>query len=361
MIEAPLYVDFLLTPVCNYKCSFCSASKINNIDAIKTLSLDVIRDTLIELDRMEVLRVSFEGGEPFLRDDIFDILAIADECDFEYYINTNGSLLSDDIIDKLSKTRISTLCLSIDGDNPEIHDLSRGVQGAFNKINSVVPKLLEKNIKVNAIITLTKYNYRNIYDLILYIESLGIANASIMLLANVGDADGDIGLTYEEWESTLIDLSLKKKSKEIKLNLKIVPTSESLKPWEIYLPLKKSNNLDLFNVWISEDNKSLSKENQTSCTAGKSSMAIDGYGNVYGCSLMVSMPGLSAGNINYNSINEIWNESEIFNIYRNMKYKDIEGKCSTCDELKQCKGGCRACSYSATNKYNGSDERCFYN
>lgn len=350
----PIYVDLLVTSVCNFNCDFCSASAPNKKNR-DDLSLKEIEKILLELDSLEVLRIAFEGGEPFLRKDFFDILKIADTCSFDYYINTNGSLIDKTTAKKLKKTRVSKICVSIDGPNAEIHDAIRGYDGAFYRATNAIKFLLEENVKVNAIITLTKKNYKYLYETLNFLSSIGVTKVAIMLLATVGENNKDLGIPFVEWEKLLLKLSADKFEKKLPVDLNIVATSEASCQWELFLPLK--NNKEFYYLW-SDKNKSPAVKNDFSCTAGKRNLAIDGSGNVYGCSLMVSNKELIAGNIKNNSIKSIWETSFIFNKFRNLKLKNIKGPCKECLYLEKCTGGCRVCAFNFNKNILDSDYRC---
>ncbi len=75
---------------------------------LKCCHLKQIEKTLYDMDDLGLLRISFEGGEPFLRDDFIEILEIADRCDFEYYVNTNGSLIDKAMAKTTWKNKNST-------------------------------------------------------------------------------------------------------------------------------------------------------------------------------------------------------------------------------------------------------------
>lgn len=136
--KSPYYVDFSVTPFCNLKCSFCSASAAGKCSQNnKIMSLEKIKDIFDQFDDNNILRVSIEGGEPFLRDDIIDVLRLADEHMFSYYINTNGVLIDEEMAYEISKTNVDKICISIDGPE-QIHDLSRGVKGTFNKVKRAI-------------------------------------------------------------------------------------------------------------------------------------------------------------------------------------------------------------------------------
>ncbi len=248
--------------------------------------------------------------------------------------------------------------MSIDGPSAEVHDMCRGYKGSFEKMKNAVKYLHEQGIRVQAIITLTKLNASYLYETMKFIKSLGITSASMMLLATVGGASEQLCLDFNEWTDLLLKLSIDKQEGKLPIELRIVPTGESRCPWELYLPLKNSGRTDLMSHWIPENSVLSFEDTAFGCTSGKTSMAIDGYGNVYGCSLMVSMDGLSAGNINDDPIKEIWNRSQVFNDFRKLTYDQVQGPCSDCDDLSKCMAGCRACAYSLTGLTNGSDLRC---
>lgn len=359
--KSPYYVDFSVTPFCNLKCGFCSASAANNKSNNKSMSLSDIERIFDEFDKNDVLRVSIEGGEPFLRNDIIDILKIADKHVFSYYINTNATLITEDLVKEIAKTKVEKLCISVDGPNENIHDKSRGVKGSFKKTINAIKMLLNHQVSVDAIITLNKSNKDYIIETLEFLKSIGIKNVAIMLLATVGDASEnmkDMYVNFDEWKSILVDLTILKKSNKLPVNLNIVSTGESKCPWEIYIPLKLANMADDLKVWISDNNVSTLSNEDFGCTAGKDNLAIDGYGNVYGCSLMISEPNLIAGNIFDNSLSDIWNTSSVFNSMRKASLSDIKGECRECELLYNCKGGCRACAFSLRKSLIESDIRC---
>jgi len=358
-IFSPYFADISITPVCNYKCSFCSASAdVSHEKRIKIISLDRIEKLFYELDTLGILRIGFEGGEPFLRDDIIDIFHLADKYHFNYFVNTNGSMINEEMAKRLGNTKISSVYLSIDGPNSKLHDYCRGTIGAFEKVLEANRYLQQENVNVRGIFTLTKLNADYILDTLELYRDIGISKAAIMLLATVGSASNELYVDFEKWTEILIALSEKKLSGELPVNLKIVPTGESKHSWELFLPLKTIGKTEYLDLWINNDTIETTSKDDYACTAGRDNLSIDGYGNVYGCSLMTSYKELSAGNILDDSLLNIWENSKIFNLFRKLKLKDVLGKCNSCDELYNCRAGCRVCAYGLTKKINGSDLRC---
>lgn len=357
-IRDPYYVDFSVTPYCNLKCSFCSASACGKYSKTYEISFDEVKDIFNQFDENNIMRVSIEGGEPFLRSDILDILELVNNHMFSCYINTNGTLITEEIAKRISTSGVEKICISIDGPE-EVHDRSRGIKGTFKKVKEAVGYLQKYDVPIDAIITLTKINAKYMIETFDVIKNMGINNVAIMLLATVGEASKNhVSIDYSEWKEVLINLTDLKKENKLSVNLQIVHTGESQLPWELYLPLMEAGREEDLSMWIPPNITSSLEESDFGCTAGRDNLAIDGFGNVFGCSLMISSMELSAGNVLKDKLSNIWRNSEIFQMMRSSKLDNIEGKCKDCKLLYKCKGGCRACAYAKSLNYKFSDERC---
>lgn len=362
MVKYPMYADIAITPKCNLNCSFCYANANKHLKIEKKiLTLEDLSKIFDQLDNLGVMRVGFEGGEPFIREDWLNILKEADKHYFTYFINSNATLIDDEIAKSLSTTNVDKICVSLDGSCEEIHDHSRGKKGTFNKTVSGIKNLLKNNVNVDGVITLTRYNQNDIVNIIKLLTGMGVKNIVIMLLAIVGSAETNentCNLTYSKLKSIILELTDLKKSNSLDANISIVPVGEGKIPWELYLPFVEENRVDDIKYWIGTERIDTLEDECFGCTAGKDNFYINAFGDVYGCSMMTSIPSLKAGNVLEENLSEIWNNSKIFNELRNITINDLEGKCTDCDHLKICKAGCRACAYTATNKLIGSDLRC---
>ncbi|NLG17684.1 MAG: radical SAM protein [Fibrobacter sp.] len=105
----PFYASFKLTSRCHFGCPFCNVKK----NAVKDLSTDEIKAILENLSDSPVLMVSFEGGEPLLREDIGELLRFARKCKFYLLFTTSVKNLTSYPLDEYSKY-IDFLHVSID-------------------------------------------------------------------------------------------------------------------------------------------------------------------------------------------------------------------------------------------------------
>lgn len=80
--------EFFLTDSCNMQCSFCGAWNQNGI--CKKLHIATINEFLDELHENGYRYLSLSGGEPFLYDELFDVIRYAAQRGFLINVTTNG-------------------------------------------------------------------------------------------------------------------------------------------------------------------------------------------------------------------------------------------------------------------------------
>lgn len=138
--KIPKYFIFFVTSRCNATCDFCHYTTQIEDKERKALELSVDEITKIAAQYGKISKLSFSGGEPFIRLDLPEIIdAFIEHCDPQIIdIPTNGSMpdrierVLQRVLPKLGN-RILDIQLSIDG--PEaIHDEIRGIPGLFKKV-----------------------------------------------------------------------------------------------------------------------------------------------------------------------------------------------------------------------------------
>jgi len=178
-IAGPVFVTFLVTYRCNYHCKMCDLpdkAKSPKEELSTTGAIAILND----LAHLGVSGVSFGGGEPLLRSDIFELIAYAKKLGMLVHLNTNGFFLSESNAVKLVEHGVDSLNISLDGANAVTHDAMREVDGAFDlavsAIKSVVliraAKLSHIRIKIASVIDET--NLQQIPDILLLGENLGV-------------------------------------------------------------------------------------------------------------------------------------------------------------------------------------------
>jgi|GEM_PF-7084918 len=166
---APLFIGWIITYKCNCRCSHCSnrydrplteGMKID--DELKT---DDILRIAHEIGQTKVWGVSFTGGEPLVRDDIFEVVNVLKKYNKVVNLTTNGEFLNK-YMDKIGL--FDQVSVSIDSHRPEIHDYLRDNPGLFEKALSGIENIRKKHktkIKVKCTIS-----QKNILELEEFIE-----------------------------------------------------------------------------------------------------------------------------------------------------------------------------------------------
>ena len=358
--SAPALVDLSVTNRCNLHCPFCFADSKDSSPFTEELSVDELFKLFSDLENINVLRVALTGGEPFLRQDIMEIITKFSSFNFAKTINTNGTLINEEIAMELSNLNIDRICISLDGSNSKIHNRIRGL-GTFSKVIRGIELLKENEVPVSTLFTLNKYNVENLLECIKFNEKIGMDYMTVMMLCPTGRAsDGKLLPNKDQWYPILLKLSQMLKNDEINLKFKIVPPNESPIWWQLYFPLEFYDCTDFLQYWpFNENPNTNSIKREISCQAGVKACSIIQNGDVYGCDFMIGNDELKAGNIRSSTFKEIWDHSSVFKQLRNLSFDQIEGKCKTCPHI-WCGGGCRSAAYNYSGDIFGSDESCYF-
>lgn len=172
-----------VTERCNLCCDYCyesSSSKYagnNNMtwDVAKK-SLEVFKSILLK-NNNKTCTIRFFGGEPILNWEIvenaldYSKSLFPEEIKVNYVINTNGTIMTKKIADKLAENNV-TVVISMDG-LKEDHDMARKYKngnGSFCAIEKNLEYVAASNCNTNLAIVCTDYNYPNLNDFIEYIK-----------------------------------------------------------------------------------------------------------------------------------------------------------------------------------------------
>ncbi len=184
------------TNVCNFQCRTCFLGGMKRKKSIPPRRADgyfssgLFNKLIGELQQYENYKnigVNLSGGEPFLNQDIFDILGLARLHKIRLTIFTNGSCLDDRHILKITRNHSYALMFSIDGLEVE-HDANRGV-GSFAKIIKTIQNLQRTKEKlslqfpkltINTLIN--KLNVNSFEKVVLLAQELGCDLLSFSLV-----------------------------------------------------------------------------------------------------------------------------------------------------------------------------------
>ncbi len=160
---------------CNLRCSYCVAKSSPNAPrrAIGLANAQRLVDEAVELGFTDVF---FTGGEPFILNDIYAMLAYA-SARVRTTVLTNAMVLRGPRLDQLAAIANDNLIVqvSLDGGEAAHHDAYRGV-GAWAKTVEGVQLLQARGFRVRVSTTETPANAPHLEAVCAFHRSLGIAD-----------------------------------------------------------------------------------------------------------------------------------------------------------------------------------------
>lgn len=158
---------------CNLRCTYCVAES-SPTAARRALCLDTVRQLVDEAMTLGFNQVFLTGGEPFILEDIYDMLAYAADR-VQTIVLTNGTLLRGRRLDRLGAVANDNLIIqvSLDGARPEQHDGYRGL-GTWAQAVDAIQRMRERGLQVRLATTETPANLDHLQDLHALRRSLGI-------------------------------------------------------------------------------------------------------------------------------------------------------------------------------------------
>ena len=148
------YIDGLYRK-CTHDCIFCSENTDEKQTNRTLPSLEMIQKVL-EQNGHNFDGIYIAGGEPTLRDDLYDIVRIASKKADKIYISTHGDLeYPEEIAIALKKSGATHIAFSLHGADAEMHDKTTRKEGSFERtIHSIQSFILQGFIiHINCVVT----------------------------------------------------------------------------------------------------------------------------------------------------------------------------------------------------------------
>lgn len=332
-----ILLQFHITGRCNLRCKHCYRTEGD----VETLSYD---DVISVVEQFKALRrvyneqhhtkrrghINITGGEPFFRKDIKEILRYLGEQkeELSYGVLSNGSFLTEEMIAVLRETEVSFVQLSIDG-NREMHDALRA-PGDYDRVFETAEKLEKRGIPIHISFTANKENYK--------------------FLPYVASACRKRKIT-KLWSDRLVPIGNGEEIKDLVITEKELPEYRKM--------LKKAKGNVLVRMLYPKTKVTMNRALQFqgsdgavySCSAGKSLITVDEFGNVMPCRRMPIL----CGTVFTSTLAEIYYNNEVMKKLRGC----FEPKeCAACAYVYLCKGGAKCQSYATYGSFLKADPAC---
>lgn len=342
-IKPPRLIAWEITAACNLACKHCRGEATENVPCGE-LNTEEAKNFIDEITEIGKPILILSGGEPLVRDDIFELANYATSRELPVALATNGTLLTPTIANKIKENGIRRISISLDGSSSQSHDEFRGVEGAFEKSIKGIDIIKKEGIEFQINTTITKKNIDQIPQILKFAEDIGAQALHIFLLVPTGRGKylENQEIPSIEYERILNWFYEQQKNTSIQLKATCAP--------HYFRIMRQRAKKEGIKVTV----KTHGYEAMTKgCLGGTGFCFVSSTGDVSPCGYLPVV----AGNIRDNSFKDIWTKAKIFNDLRDTS--NLKGKCGQC-EFKNVCSGCRARAYAATGDYLAEEPYCIY-
>ena len=302
--HVPPVVFWNLTDRCNLRCTHCYSSSGPGRTTEGELTTAEALGVIDDLADMGVPLILFSGGEPLLREDIWELARHAGKRGLKMALSTNGTLITPDIARRIRDSGIEYAGISLDGARAETHDRFRNSPGAFEQTIRAFSACREAGLRCGVRVTLTKENCRELEALVDLALSLGASRFCLYWLVPAGrGSDSYRRLQLDRDEVTKALGLLYRKAKETDpAAMEFLTVDAPQDCIHLLASMEKDGSEDLAEA------RGLLASLQGGCSAGTRVANIDAQGNVYPCQFARSGEFL-VGNIRDQPFSRIWTDT----------------------------------------------------
>ncbi|MBT4522995.1 MAG: heme d1 biosynthesis radical SAM protein NirJ [Halieaceae bacterium] len=336
---------------CNLTCKHCYSISADT-DFPGELSTQDIFSVMTDLKEYGVPVLILSGGEPLLRNDIYDIAKQAKDLGFFTALSSNGTLINEEHARKIEGIGFEYVGISLDGIG-EVHDRFRRKAGAFDEALNAIRLLKKRGVKTGLRFTLTEDNRDHFEQVIDLARDEGVDKIYLSHLnyggrGNRNRKDDVVHRATRDAVTYLIESA-----------------------WD---DIKKGRNIDYVSgnndadgvfllFWVREhfpqhaDKIEQVLRNWGGNGSGKTVANIDNVGDVHPDTFWWQY---SIGNVKDRPFSQIWSDtSNELMAGLKMEQRPLKGRCGGCRYKEICGGNARIRPYQLTGDPWAEDPACY--
>jgi radical SAM protein with 4Fe4S-binding SPASM domain len=343
-----------ITRQCNLSCRHCyldaGPDKAGEDELTTSEALELIDD----LAALGIPLLIVSGGEPLVRDDIWELLPYARKQGMAIALSSNGTLITPEVALRLKESGVEYVGISLDGSDRETHEHVRNLPGCFDAALAGLANCREAGLKTGVRFTTTRENRGDIENMIRL--SLEIRTDRFCVYWLVPSGRGRDIYEHEKLapsESRMVLDTLYRSARETApdgMEFLSVDAPQDI----VYLleRLKSESPGDHASALQLMDCQGVG------CSAGFRVASIDPSGTVYPCQF-AQADRFRIGNIRDQRFSSLWNDQEnpVLKEFRT-KIGSLQGACGDCSYKMICGGGCRVRAWQVTGDFKAADPFC---
>lgn len=370
-----------ITAACNLRCRHCR--RLNEVDKPLPGEMTTEEGKRFLEDVLRIARpiIVFSGGEPTMRQDLFELVNHASRLGMQTALATNGTSIDPTMAHRIADSPIKRVSISFDGADSPTHDSFRGQKGAFKAALRGWKYLQKTKISLQVNTTLSKHNLHQLprlYELAQRLKAdavhffvvisvgcgLGMRPEQFLSAQEIEEAlewihqQGDIGgvTAKPTCAPQFFRILLQhRRDSAIPPHLHPLPPKggeERMGHFSLNRGRTQHSPLPLGERGRVRGETSLSRWTK-GCLAGTGIGFVSSLGDVFPCGYLP----IKVGNVKETPFDKIWQESLVLKQLRDPSL--LEGKCGVCSYRTIC-GGCRARAWAQTQDVLAEDPSCVY-
>ncbi len=361
----PVVIVWNYTNRCNLNCIHCH----QNSGEAEQREL-ATEEAFKVIDKMATAGISiltFSGGEPLVRSDVFDAIRRADDAGIFCTIASNGILMNKQVVENLKTSGVRRVEIGLDGCRAETHDFLRNTPGAFKATIEGIKNCVEEGFdEICVTMTLHAKNVNELQGTIELAEKLGVNRFYLNRLIPAGRGKNVISLDVtREQKINALEYIYKKFYDDVLHDSGIQCYSRGMTYYG-RLGFERSKGT-VFTV--SEALSGYSRMWRKKFGAGIVEIVRKYAAGFGGCSAGITYAGLTAsgdllpcvpapiklGDLLEDDLEDLWVSNDLLNYIRCRD--ELKGACGSCSYNFIC-GGCRYTAFVVNGDWLAADPSC---
>ena len=339
------------TQRCNLSCVHCYARAEDGIRSDE-LTTEQGKDLIDDLAQFGVPVLIFSGGEPLMREDLFELAGRAKDLGIRTVLSTNGTLITRENAGRLKRAGFSYIGISLDG-MEGTNDHFRGQDGAYAAALQGIRNCTSAGLRTGLRFTLTRHNLADAYRMFDLVEEERIPRVCFYHLVYSGRAADLIhdDLSPTERRSFIDHMierveALDKSGRDVEV---LTVDNHCDAPY-LYRKLLEQN------PGRAQEARELFRMNGGN-SSGSGIGCVDFNGFVHADQFWHH---LSVGNVLERRFSEIWSDPDqpLLKDLRDRKTL-LTGRCAGCSYLDMCNGNLRVRAEAAHHDLWAPDPACY--
>ena len=325
----PLLVNFAVTRRCNLRCKHCYAESTDSAHPEELTTSEAMR-LVTDIADVGARFIFFDGGEPLLRDDIYQLVDHAYRSGLLPALNTNGTLLGTEAAIRLKNAGLQMLTVGLKGYDAATHNEFCGVEGSWDRAIAGAANGSATGIRCRLSTCITRESGTHVTEFATLAKRLKAEMVEFYRFLPIGRGKQCANMALDQDDEAQV------------INQIIGHPVEDLRYRCVAVP----------QLWVAafqrNGKKAMSRFEKAACLAGLYRCSVTHDGSVLPCEFLRK----KAGNIRQTAFRDIWQQSDVLSKLRDRN--KLEKKCGKCGHQEDC-GGARCIVFHETGSLTKSN------